>query len=121
MLRLPPITRTGFLAAARSRTISAKGLCGRRLRLRNSETAASLAASQASRKPPSPFTARILPSRNSARAWRMMGSESLSANQQFPREARATAAGAASALHALTNPFTSSNEGPQTAHAFGWA
>ena len=52
---------------------TANGLCGRRLRLRSSATATSWVASQASKKPPRPFTATIWPSRNSSRAWRTMG------------------------------------------------
>ena len=71
------------LTASRSRTISAKGLCGRRLRLRNSATAAWLVASQASRNPPRPLTATIFPSRSSARVWRMMPSEFCPGKRSF--------------------------------------
>ena len=73
-----------FARQARSRAISAKGLSERRLRRRSSATAVSLAASQASRKPPRPLTARMLPARSSARALRMIASESRSAKEHRP-------------------------------------
>ena len=52
--------------AARSRTMTASGLLGRRLRSRSIRTAASSRASQARCQPPRPFSAAILPSRRAA-------------------------------------------------------
>ena len=55
-------------AAARSATITAKGLCGRCLRSRSRATASALVASQASWKPPKPLMRHDLPRRAADRA-----------------------------------------------------
>src|ERR1700678_658980 len=75
----------------------------RRLRLRNSATATAFFASHASRRPPSPFTARIFPSCSSILALRITDSESALANEHSAKDAP----------HGIN-----ATEGPHTLRAF---
>ena len=61
-------TSASAVAAARSATIMANGLRGRRLRARSAATAAALRASARSWNPPRPFSATIRPARSAAAA-----------------------------------------------------
>ena len=63
---------TSRRAQSRSGTMTAKGLSGRFLRRRSSETASSLVASHMRWKPPMPLTARMRPASISARAAAML-------------------------------------------------